>query len=100
MSCNQQIISCKSVIHLLLRHHCRNSQFLFPSPFYLIIEEERACEGVTQLNSRQKKPLPRYKISILVPHLVSELQDLFWEGSHNTRVVSVVLEWKVLVVLV
>lgn len=53
MSCNQKIISCKSAIPLLLRDHCRNSQFLFPSPYFLIIEEERTCEGITQLNSGQ-----------------------------------------------
>lgn len=53
MSCNQRIISCKSAIPLLLRDHCRNSQFLFPSPYFLIIEKERTCEGITQLNSGQ-----------------------------------------------
>lgn len=53
MSCNQRIISCKSAIPLLWRDHCRNSQFLCPSPYFLIIEEERTCEGMTQLNSGQ-----------------------------------------------
>lgn len=53
MSCNQRIISCKSAIPLLLRDRCRNSQFLIPNPYFLIIEEERTCEGITQLNSGQ-----------------------------------------------
>lgn len=53
MNCNQEIIPCKPVIPLLLRHPCRNSQFLFPSPFFLITEEERTSKGVTQLHFRQ-----------------------------------------------
>lgn len=75
MSCNQEIISCKSAIPLLSRHHCRNSQFLFPSPFFLIIEEERTCKRVTQLNLghyRHKQTLTRYKFPILISYLASE----------------------------
>lgn len=71
MSCNQRIISCKSAILLLLRDHCRNSQFLFPSPYFLIIEEERICEGITQLNSGQTN-LP--KTQFFCSHIIFSLR--------------------------
>lgn len=73
MSCNQRIISCKSAIPLLLRDRCRNSQFLFPSPYFLIIEEERTCEGITQLNSGQTNVT---KTHFFCSHVIFSLRAL------------------------